>query len=111
MLAITTPSEEREKFVWRMNQQPESRRYQLFPSKDKLSLPNGRDSPDPERAFAIAMAGSDRTFGMALKMKAKEQLSRRRKPSVTDIGPMTTVQELSMDSRRSICTIEAPHIC
>lgn len=86
--------------MWRMNQPSEPKRYQLFPQKDKLSRPSGRDSPDPEKAFALALADSSRGFGFSLKMKAKEQLSKRRKPSVAELGPMTSVQEVSMDSRK-----------
>jgi hypothetical protein len=97
----------KERFIWRMHQPSETRKYQLFPAKDKLCITAGRNSPDPEKAFALAMSQSssvpDRPFiGTAMRMKTKEQsLLRRRKPSVSDLGPMTTVQEIAMDSRKS----------
>jgi hypothetical protein len=97
----------KERFIWRMNQPSETRKYQLFPAKDKLSITAGRNSPDPEQAFALAMSQSsnvpDRPFiGTSMRVKLKEQsLLRRRKPSVSDLGPMTTVQEVAMDSRKS----------
>ena len=97
----------KERFIWRMHQPSETRKYQLFPAKDKLSITAGRNSPDPEQAFALAMSQSstvpDRSFiGTSMRVKMKEQsLLRRRKPSVSDLGPMTTVQEIAMDSRES----------
>lgn len=93
-----TPSEEKEKFVWRMHQPSEARKYQLFPSKDRVSVAAGRNSPDADQASINSTSGTDRTLHN-FKLKAKE-LAWRRKPSVTDLGPMTTVQELAMDSRR-----------
>jgi hypothetical protein len=40
-------------------------------------------------------------LGSALRLKGKEQtLIRRRKVSVPELGPMTTVQEIAMDSRK-----------
>jgi hypothetical protein len=40
------------------------------------------------------------TLSTALRLKPKEQtLIRRRKVSVPELGPMTTVQEIAMDSR------------
>jgi hypothetical protein len=97
----------KERFIWRMHQPSETRKYQLFPAKDKLCISAGRNSPDPEQAFALAMSQSsgipDRPFaGTAMRVKLKEQsLLRRRKPSVSDLGLMTTVQEIAMDSRES----------
>ncbi len=108
-MSETLPAEEKgkEKFIWRMHQPVETRKYQLFPAKDKLSMTPGRNSPDPEQAFALAMSQSsnptERPMGTAMRLKVKEQsLLRRRKPSVSDLGPMTTVQEIAMDSRESI---------
>jgi len=91
-----------------MHQPAEPRKYQLFPAKEKLSITAGRKSPDPETVFAIAMGQSgtaekDRSIpGGGLRIKPKEQtLVRRRKVSVPELGPMTTVQEIAMDSRKS----------
>lgn len=96
----------KEKFIWRLQQPSETRKYQLFPAKDKLlSITSGRNSPDPEQAFAIAMGNSNNSsdrpiIGAAMRLKAKEiSLLRRRKPSLSELGPMTTVQEIAMDSR------------
>lgn len=101
-----TPAEEKEKFVWRMHQPTEPRKYQLFPAKDKLQITAGRKSPDPETVFAVAMGHSGTAekerslLGNALRIKVKEPpLIRRRKVSVPELGPMTTVQEVAMDSR------------
>jgi hypothetical protein len=94
-----------------MHQPSETRKYQLFPAKDKLSITPGRNSPDPEQAFALAMSQSssapDRPFiGTGMRIKIKEQsLLRRRKPNVSDLGPMTTVQEVAMDSRKFLLSV------
>lgn len=91
-----------------MHQPTEPRKYQLFPVKEKLSITAERKSPDPETVFSVAMGQTglvdkDRTvLGGALRPKPKEQtLVRRRKISVPELGPMTTVQEIAMDSRKS----------
>jgi hypothetical protein len=98
-----TPADEKETYVWRMHQPTEPRKYQLFPAKDKLSITAGRKSPDPETVLSSTMgqAEKDRTIlGNVTRPKVKEQtLIRRRKVSVPELGPMTTVQEIAMDSR------------
>jgi hypothetical protein len=111
-----TPTEEKEKFVWRMHQPTEPRKYQLFPAKEKLSISAGRKSPDPETVFAVAMgqnglAEKDRSLlGTVLRTKSKEPtLIRRRKVSVPELGPMTTVQEIAMDSRE--CDTYIRYVC
>lgn len=96
-----TPTEEKEKYVWRMHQPTESRKYQLFPAKEKLSITAGRRSPDSETA-ATGQVAEKVSLGGGLRQKPKEQtLVRRRKVSVPELGPMTTVQEIAMDSRKS----------
>jgi hypothetical protein len=102
------PTDEKEKYVWRMHQPTEPRKYQLFPAKEKLSITAGRKSPDPETVFQVAMGQNgtgekDRSIlSSTLRLKPKEQtLTRRRKISVPELGPMTTVQEIAMDSRES----------
>ncbi|KAK3308037.1 Up-regulated during septation-domain-containing protein [Chaetomium strumarium] len=83
-------------------QHPE-RKYQLFP-KDRPAATAPCKALDPEQAFALAMAqNSDRnektTGGTGLRIRIKEHnLIRRRKISVPELGPMTTVQETPMDS-------------
>jgi hypothetical protein len=92
-----------------MHQPTESRKYQLFPALEKLSMTAGRKSPDPETVLSMAMgqtgsAGEkERTLptGNALRKPKEQTLVRRRKVSVPELGPMTTVQEIAMDSRMS----------
>jgi len=97
--------------------QPE-RKYQLFP-KDKPTAAAPGKSLDPEQAFALAMSqnvekGEKSTAGAGLRIRIKEHnLIRRRKVSVPDLGPMTTVQEVAMDSRTSSvlsCCCLAQHV-
>ncbi|KAK0109331.1 hypothetical protein ONS96_003150 [Cadophora gregata f. sp. sojae] len=107
---IDTPSnDDSEKYVWRMHQPTEPRKYQLFPAaKEKLSIAAGQKNGDTESSQSTTMGQSgtnekDRsllTNALRLGLKQKEQpLSRRRKPSMpTELGPMTTVQEVAMDS-------------
>jgi hypothetical protein len=85
--------------------QPESRKYQLFPKDRKLpQLPAGKGL-DPQQAFALAMGETGEkaeksTTGNGLRLRIKEHnLNRRRKVSVPELGPMTTVHEVPMDSR------------
>lgn len=98
--------DEKEKYVWRMHQPTEPRKYQLFPTKDKLSITAGQKrEADAEQSTTTGQNGStekDRSLlGTALRLKPKEQtLIRRRKVSVPELGPMTTVQEIPMDSRK-----------
>lgn len=89
-------------FVWRMHQ-PE-RKYQLFP-KDRQPAASPGKALDPEQAFALAMGQNGEktdknSAGNGLRIRIKEHnLIRRRKVSVPELGPMTTVQEVAMDSR------------
>ena len=85
----------------------------MFPSREKLSIGStGRRSPDSvsqastDAALENGMGEKERSIlGGALKLKSKDQktkeqtLIRRRKVSVPELGPMTTVQEVAMDSR------------
>lgn len=86
--------------------QPESRKYQLFP-REKPATPSGGKGLDPEQAFALAMGQngdkSDKPSVGNLRLRMKDHnlnLVRRRKVSVPELGPMTTVHETSMDSRK-----------
>ncbi|KAI0407727.1 hypothetical protein F4802DRAFT_525053 [Xylaria palmicola] len=99
-------ADEKKSTTWRMHSQ-EGRKYQLFP-KDKQLPPVTAAKPlDLEQAHAIAMGQSpdksDRpdksglSNGLLLRIK-EHNLTRRRKVSVPELGPMTTVQEVSMDS-------------
>ncbi|KAI1862596.1 uncharacterized protein JN550_010121 [Neoarthrinium moseri] len=96
-------SSEKKPYTWRM-QHPETRKYQLFPREKQLPPVTAGKQLDPEQAFALAMgqAGdkSDKTeksSGLRLRIK-EHNLIRRRKVSVPELGPMTTVQEVAMDS-------------
>lgn len=86
-------------------QHPE-RKYQLFP-KDKQGTASSGKALDPGQAFALAMSqngekGDKMAAGAGLRIRIKEHnLIRRRKISVPELGPMTTVQEVTMDSRMS----------
>jgi len=101
-LGRASPSlEGKQPFVWRMHQT--DRKYQLFPTGKKLPACPGK-SLDPEQAFALAMGqngekGDKLNPGAGLRIRIKEHnLNRRRKVSVPELGPMTTVQEVAMDS-------------
>jgi len=85
---------------------PEIRKYQLFPKDKKLPQLSPGKALDPEQAFAVAMGQTsektDKTSSTSngLRLRIKEHnLTRRRKVSVPELGPMTTVQEAAMDSR------------
>ncbi|KAH8785466.1 Up-regulated during septation-domain-containing protein [Diaporthe sp. PMI_573] len=82
--------------------QSETRKYQLFPREKQAAGPQGKGL-DPEQAFALAMAQNgdkaDKPCAGGLRLRIKEHnLIRRRKVSVPELGPMTTVHEAAMDS-------------
>lgn len=94
--------------------QPDSRKYQLFPRENHNTASSVKVLA-PEQAFAVAMGQSteknDKFAAGGLRFRIKEHnlsvSSRRRKVSVPELGPMTTVHESSMDSRKfnlSVCT-------
>ncbi|KAK8138809.1 hypothetical protein PG984_002189 [Apiospora sp. TS-2023a] len=93
--------EEKKPYAWRMFQ-PESRKYQLFPKGDaKQSTPK---QLDPEEAQAVALGSpaedaenADKVNDLRVRIKDRN-LNRRRKVSVPELGPMTTVHEVAMDS-------------
>lgn len=93
--------------MWRMHQPSQPPRYQLFPSssQEKLAITTtlGRKTPELDQtlpnattAKGNAAEGPSPTNGL----KREPSLGRRRKPSVTDLGHMATVQEVAMDSRK-----------
>ncbi|PSR99035.1 Up-regulated during septation-domain-containing protein, partial [Coniella lustricola] len=84
--------------------QSNPRQYQLFPSS-RQSTPSPVQGLDPEQAFAVAMGQTTdkaenryATNTLRLRMKDHTPAVRRRKVSVPELGPMTTVHETSMDS-------------
>ncbi|KAF7870584.1 hypothetical protein EAF04_004328 [Stromatinia cepivora] len=85
-------TEEKEKHIWRMHQPSDApRKYSIFPFKEKLSISSGRQSPNPESALTLAS-------GEKHNISKPKDLSKRKKPSITELGPMTTVHEVAMDS-------------
>ncbi|QLI70263.1 uncharacterized protein G6M90_00g074740 [Metarhizium brunneum] len=101
ILSTTPPTSSIDKsFAWRMLP-TEQRKYQLFPKDKPIANLNISKSLDPEAAFAVAM--SDRndkgSAGSALRLRVNQYNPlRRRKVSVPELEPMTTVQEIAMDS-------------
>ncbi|KAK4168006.1 Up-regulated during septation-domain-containing protein [Cladorrhinum sp. PSN259] len=96
-VSSSTPGESKP-FTWRMQQT--ERKYQLFP-KGAQTPTTPVKALDPEQAFALAMGEKTEktTAGAGLRIRIKEHnLIRRRKVSVPELGPMTTVQEVAMDS-------------
>lgn len=87
-------TEEKEKYIWRMHQPSEApRKYSIFPSKEKLSISSGRQSPNVD-------SESTSTSGEKQNIQKPKELNKRRKPSLTELGFMTTVHEAAMDSRK-----------
>jgi hypothetical protein len=92
-------------FTFRMQQPEQPRRYQLFPKEKPLPALNNAKLMEAASAHALALSqnadNTEKQSGSAgLKIKISQQnLIRRRKVSVPELGPMTTVQEVSMDSR------------
>ncbi|KAL9476585.1 hypothetical protein ACSS6W_006426 [Trichoderma asperelloides] len=94
-----------EKSTAKKMQQDGQGKYQLFPKGRQSPCFNNGISVDPETAFALAMnkasERNDRSGATTptLKVKANQpNLVRRRKATIPDLGPMTTVQEIAMDS-------------
>ncbi|OAA47238.1 PIF1 helicase-like protein [Beauveria brongniartii RCEF 3172] len=80
-------------------QAEQPQRYQLFPKDKPLPTPN---TLAPTKALPTPQASetSDKTSPLAgIRIRLNQNnLIRRRKVSVPELGPMTTVQEVSMDS-------------
>lgn len=88
-----------------MQQTEPHRKYQLFPRERQLPVLNRGKCLDPEKAFAVAMSQTSdkvdkQSVSAGLRVRINQHsLIRRRKVSVPELGPMTTVQEIAMDSR------------
>lgn len=97
----TTSSDEKDKHVWRMQPTIETRKYQLFPAVDRLSVMVAK-IPEQESLPNMTSATSnvEKPLSNALRKTKEPSLVRRRKISVPELGPMTTVQEVAMDSRK-----------
>ena len=101
-------------FAFRMQQPDPTRRYQIFPKETHLPTLSSGKALDPESAFAVAMNQAGESASAGLKVRMNQQtLVRRRKISVPELGPMTTVQEACMDSRklRSVSCRPRQHRC
>jgi hypothetical protein len=93
---------EKEKYVWRLKQPSEPRRVSLFPAKEKLKiLAERKNTTLTLKSNASTSSLPSQPEKATPHNKSREPSSRRRKPSVPELGTMTTVQELSMDSRKS----------
>ncbi|KAI1167638.1 hypothetical protein F5B18DRAFT_600776 [Nemania serpens] len=80
---------------------PEGRKYQLFPKDRQLPPVTAAKPLDLDQAYISPMSQCPEKSGISngLLLRIKERnLTRRRKVSVPELGPMTTVQEISMDS-------------
>jgi hypothetical protein len=85
-----------------MHQPNEPRKYQLFPGVEKLSLNVARlQDSDALPIMGATIAASEKILplGNSSRRPKEQSLVRRRKVSVPELGPMTTVQEVAMDSR------------
>lgn len=105
-LVSTSPCslDEKNPHVWRMAQQ-ETRKYQLFP-KDRQPAPPvivrqlENEPPVPVPVAPTTQKLEKSSIASDLRQRIKEHnMNRRRKISVPELGPMTTVQEVPMDSR------------
>ncbi|PQE04741.1 PIF1 helicase protein [Rutstroemia sp. NJR-2017a BBW] len=101
-----TPSEcvlpgEKNRYIWRLHQPSDPRRYNIFPAKEKVATSSGRHSPSVDELSTLPMDQGEKDKHNIQRPK-ELSLNRRRKPSVTDLGPMTTVQENPMDSRECL---------
>jgi hypothetical protein len=94
-------------FTWGVRQAGPPRQYQLFPKERRLPvLSSSTKGVAVEKAIsAPSVATSDKIDKLALapsglkKRLNKYSLIRRRKISVPELGSMTAVQELAIDSR------------
>ncbi|KAK5634578.1 hypothetical protein RRF57_010291 [Xylaria bambusicola] len=98
-------ADEKRSLAWRMHN-TEARKYQLFPKERQLPPVTAAKPLDLDQAHVTVMGQcSDKSDkpglsnGLLLRIK-EHNLTRRRKVSVPELGPMTTVQEVSMDSRK-----------
>ncbi|KAI0521753.1 hypothetical protein F5B22DRAFT_500646 [Xylaria bambusicola] len=96
-------ADEKRSLAWRMHN-TEARKYQLFPKEKQLPPVTIAKPLDLDQAHAtVVNQCSDKSDkpglsnGLLLRIK-EHNLTRRRKVSVPELGPMTTVQEVSMDS-------------
>ncbi|PNP52540.1 hypothetical protein THARTR1_06887 [Trichoderma harzianum] len=100
---LAAPSDTEKPNSKKMQQEGQGK-YQLFPKGRQSPSLNSNASVDPETAFAMAMNKNSEWSekpgaAPALKIKVNQQtIGRRRKVTIPELGPMTTVQEITMDS-------------
>ncbi|KAJ5041240.1 uncharacterized protein L3040_005788 [Drepanopeziza brunnea f. sp. 'multigermtubi'] len=98
-------TENSEKHVWRLHQPTEPRKCQLLQSaKEKLSSAARQkivEEPSQPTMRQTASNHQERSLSAgSTRSNSRDQTpNRRRKISISDLGPMTTVQENLMDSR------------
>ncbi|KAH7205303.1 Up-regulated during septation-domain-containing protein [Fusarium oxysporum] len=93
-------------FTWGVRQPDPPRKYQFFPKERRLPVLNSRTKGvDVEKAISTpSLPTSDKIDKLApapsgLKKRLNQySLARQRKISVPELGPMTAVQELDIDS-------------
>ncbi|KAM5529094.1 hypothetical protein FOXYSP1_16938 [Fusarium oxysporum f. sp. phaseoli] len=93
-------------FTWGVRQPEPPRKYQFFPKERRLPVLNSRTKGvDVEKAISTpSLPTSDKIDKLALapsglkKRLNQYSLVRQRKISVPELGPMTAVQELAIDS-------------
>ncbi|WKT53563.1 hypothetical protein QSH57_004125 [Fusarium oxysporum f. sp. vasinfectum] len=93
-------------FTWGVRQPDPPRKYQFFPKERKLPVLNSRTKGvDVKKAISTpSLPTSDKIDKLALapsglkKRLNQYSLVRQRKISVPELGPMTAVQELAIDS-------------
>ncbi|PTB69709.1 hypothetical protein BBK36DRAFT_1165952 [Trichoderma citrinoviride] len=106
MLSSAPPAAlpENEKSSSKKTPQEGQGKYQLFPKGRQSPSPSNHSSVDPDTAFALALNSNKNTEKLgaipALKIKLNQQpiVRRRKANNIPDLGPMTTVQEVAMDS-------------
>lgn len=75
-------------------------KYKLFPNDKPLPSLKMNKTLDPEAAFEAAISEKQiATFGLRHRLFSQASACRR-KASVPELVPMTTVQEIAMDSRK-----------
>ncbi|EXA29211.1 hypothetical protein FOVG_19255 [Fusarium oxysporum f. sp. pisi HDV247] len=93
-------------FTWGLRQPDPPRKYQLFPKERRLPVLNSRTKDvDVEKAISTpSVPTSDKIGKLALapsglkKRLNQYSLVRQRKISVPELGPVTAVQDLAIDS-------------
>lgn len=81
--------------------QSQAAKYQLFPKDKPLPPIHNNDPPSSNEIYELPDNRPVPSVGSRPRT-SPQNLTRRRKVSVPELGPMTTVQESAMDSRKSM---------